>query len=101
MPEQKHNLPKQLRFGQGKQSRDAKPPQGTGSGGRINTNFQDIKWTPRRLTITIALLSIPYLIAVAISFLIGNNLIAFVFLGLGALVVGIYLLLRYIERANF
>lgn len=100
MPDQRHNLPKQLRFGQGKQSREAKPPEGTGAGGRINTSFQDIKWTPRKLTVTTALLSIPFLIAVIISFAVGNNLIGFVFLSLGAFVVGMYLLLRYIERAD-
>ena len=100
MPDKKHNLPKQLRFGKNGSSSEAKPPTGSGAGGRINTKFQDIKWTPRKLTLTIVLLSIPYLIAVAVSFLVGNILIGCVFLGVGAFVVGIYLLLRYIERAD-
>ena len=100
MPDKKQNLPKHLRLGKTGGSTEAKPPSGTGAGGNINTKFQEIKWTPRKLTVTIALLSIPYLIAVAVCFAAGNMLIGLVFLGIGAFVVGIYLLLRYIERAD-
>ncbi len=101
MTNKKQNLPKQLRLGKTRGSTKALAPSSAGRAGKININFQEINWTRRKLIITVALLSIPYLIAVIISFAVGNNLIGFVFLGIGALVVGMYLLLRYIERADF
>lgn len=101
MPNNKHNVPKEFRLGQGKQSREAKPPVAAGGAGNINTNLKEIKWTPSKLAITVAALSLPYLIAVIGSFLAGNYLVGFIFLGIGAFVIGIYLLLRYIERADF
>ena len=101
MPNNKHNIPKELRLGKGKASREAKPPGTMETPNNINTNFQEIKWTRSKLTITVVLLSIPYLIALIGSFVVGNILVGLIFLGIGAFTVGIYLLLRYIERADF
>jgi len=100
MSKEKHNIPKQLRLGKTGKSQEAKLPKGT-SPGRINIDLPEINWTPSKLTITIALLCLPYFIAVVASFLVGNNLIGFLFIGLGFLVIGIYFLLRYIERSDF
>ncbi|MDJ0593127.1 MAG: hypothetical protein QNJ72_24600 [Pleurocapsa sp. MO_226.B13] len=101
MPQKEPNLPKQLRLGKTGQSQPVKVPESKTGKGEIITDWQEINWTRRKLIITIASLSIPYLIAVVISFVIGNNLIGFVFIGIGVLTVGIYLLLRYVERADF
>ncbi|MEM8830083.1 MAG: hypothetical protein AAGE96_12100 [Cyanobacteria bacterium P01_G01_bin.19] len=101
MPKNKHNLPKHLRLGKTAKSQEAKTPKGTSNGGRIVTNLQEINWTRNKLTLTIIALSTPYLIATVGSFAVGNSLVGFIFIGLGVLVIGMYLLLRYIERSDF
>ena len=101
MSQKKPNLPNQLRLGKTGKSQESKSLNSGGKSGNIQTNLPEINWTPNKLTITIVLLLLPYLIAVIISFAVGNYLIAGVFIGLGFLVVGIYFLLRYIERSDF
>jgi hypothetical protein len=100
MPKEKQNLPKQIRLGRTAKSQQAKAPD-SATNKQIITDFQEINWTPSKLTITIVLLCVPYLVAVIACFLAGNSFFGFVFIGLGFLVIGIYLLLRYLERANF
>ncbi len=95
-----YKLPKYIRLGKTASSQEARTPNGL-SKGRVRTNLQDINWTPTKLTMTIIALSIPYLIAVIGSFLSGNSMVGLIFIGLGALVIGMYLLLRYIERSDF
>lgn len=95
----KSDLPKHLKLGKTRQSQQAKISEG-GSHKRVMTNLPEVNWTPSKLTLTIIALCIPYLIAVIGSILVGNYLIAFVFIGLAVLVVGMYLLLRYIERSD-
>ena len=94
-----HKLPKHLKFGKTGKSQEAKTHQGL-SPGKVMTNLPEINWTPSKLTLTIIALCIPYLIAVVGSILVGNYLVASVFVGLAVLVVGMYLLLRYIERSD-
>lgn len=95
-----HKLPRYIRLGKTGSSQEARTPNGL-SKGSIKTNLQDINWTPTKLTMTIIALSIPYVIAVISSFLAGNSMVGFIFIGLGGLVIGMYLLLRYIERSDF
>ena len=101
MSPKKQKLPNQLRLGKVGKSQEAKSPDSGKKTSTIQTNLPEINWTPSKLTITIVLLLLPYLLAVIISFAVGNNLIAGVFIGLGFLVLGIYFLLRYIERSDF
>ena len=101
MPKKEPHIPKQFHFGKTGKSQEAKAPEHKGGPGNIMTNLPDINWTRRKFTLTIAALCTPYLIAVAVAFGVGNYLIGFVFLGLGVLVIGLYLLLRYIERSDF
>ena len=101
MPQKEPNIPKKLRLGKTGKSQEAKTPTTSGGPGNIMTNLPDINWTRRKFTLTIAALCTPYLIAIAVAFGVGNYLIGFVFLGLGVLVIGFYLLLRYIERSDF
>jgi hypothetical protein len=99
MPKEKQNIPKQLRLGRTAKSQPAKAP-GSPKKSQIMTDFQEINWTPSKLTITVILLCVPYLVAVIACFLAGNSFFGFVFIALGFLVIGIYLLLRYIERSD-
>ncbi|MCC0178202.1 hypothetical protein I4641_14565 [Waterburya agarophytonicola K14] len=101
MPQEKPNVPKQLRLGRTRNSIERKPPEASGGSGSIRTNFQEINWTPSKLTITIILLCIPYIVAIIVSLAVKNYLIAGVFVGIGFLVVGMYFLLRYLERSDF
>lgn len=100
MPKDK-NLPQNLRLGKTSRHEEAKPPGKGSRGSQIITNLQDINWTPKKLTLTIVSLSLPFLLAVIVSFAVGNYLIASVFIGLGLLVLGMYWLLRYIERSDW
>ena len=101
MPKKQPDVPKRLRLGKNKKSPDRKPPGTVGGGGGIRTNLPEIEWTPSKLTITIAVLIVPYLIAVIVSLYVRNYLIAGVFVGIGLLVIGLYFLLRYLERSDF
>ena len=100
MPPKKYNVPKHLRLGKTGRSQEARTPNGL-SKGQVMTNLQEINWTPTKLTLTIIALCIPYLIAVIASFAVGNYIVGSIFIGLGVLVVLMYLLLRYIERSDF
>lgn len=100
MSEKKHNVPKSLRLGKTGSSQQAKIVNGLAKG-QVNTNLQDINWTPTKLTLTILALCIPFLIAMIGAFIVGNYLVGFVFVALALMVVGIYFLLRYIERSEF
>ncbi|MGL5795822.1 MAG: hypothetical protein ACRC06_15770 [Waterburya sp.] len=100
MSKKKPNLPKRLI--QGKAGRaEAKVPSAAGAEGSIGTNWKDINWTPKKLSLAIAFLSIPYLIAVIGTFRSGNILIAMVLVGLGLFVGLLYLALRMIEKGDF
>ena len=97
MADKKPQLPKKLNLGGSRQSRQAKEPT-IGGGGRIETNWKDINWTPTKLVIVIAVLGIPYLIAIIISFMVGNNLIAGTLVCLAIFVGLMFLALRFIEQ---
>jgi hypothetical protein len=100
MSKKKPKLPTQLI--QGKAGRaEAKVPAASDGGGRIGTNWKDINWTPKKLSLAIAFLSIPYLIAVIGTFRSGHILIAILLVGLGLFVGLLYLALRMIEKGNF
>lgn len=101
MNQKNDHIPKQLKLGKTGQSQPAEVPKAAGGTGRVQTNLPQINWTPSKLTITVILLTIPYLIATLVAFGVGNNLIGFVFIGIGLMVVGMYFLLRYIERNDW
>ena len=97
MPDKKPQLPKKLNLGGTRQSQEAKVPTGLG-GGKIETNWKDINWTPTKLGMVIVALGIPYLVAIVVCFAVGNNLIAGTLIGLGVLVGLMFLALRFIEQ---
>ena len=97
MPDKKPQLPKKLNLGKVGRSQEAKVPTGLG-GGKIETNWKDINWTPAKLVIVVAVLGIPFLIAIIISFMVGNNLIAGTLIGIAVFVGLMFLALRFIEQ---
>ena len=97
MPDKKPKLPKKLNLGRIAKSQPAKVPKGLGRG-KIETNWKDINWTPTKLVIVIAVLGIPYLVAIIISFMVGNNLIGGTLVGLAIFVGLMFLALRFIEQ---
>lgn len=100
MSKKKPNLPKQLI--QGKAGRaEAKVPSADGGSGRIGTNWKDINWTPKKLSLAIAFLSLPYLIALIGTFRSGHILIAILLIVSGLSVGLLYLALRMIEKGDF
>ena len=100
MSDQKHNVPKKLSLGKRKGSGEAEVPTASGAGGNIMTNFQEISWTKRKLILTIVALATPYLAVLIASFMAGYILMGIIFGGIGVFVVVMYLLLRFLERAD-
>lgn len=98
MPKKKRQLPQKLNLGRIARSQEANAPGKLVRGGRIETNWKDINWTPTKLVMVIAVLGIPYLIAIIISFMVGNNLIGGTLVGLAILVGLMFLALRFIEQ---
>lgn len=98
MPDKKPQIPKKLIQGKTARSQEAKIIGGGRGGGRIDTNLKDINWTPTKLAIVIAVLGIPYLIAIIVSFMVGNNLIAGTLICLAIFVGLMFFALRFIER---
>ena len=105
MPDKKHNnLPKKLTQGGTNRSQEAKAPGDVGGANRIDANnakWADIKWTPKKLGLVVAFLTIPYLITIIGIFKSGNILVAGILISLAILIGLFYLLLRWIERADF
>lgn len=100
MSKKKPNLPKQLIQGRAAKA-EAKVPSAAGGGGNIGTNWKDINWTPKKLSLAIAFLSIPYLIVIIATFRSGHILIPILLIGLGLFVGLLYLALRMIEKGDF
>ena len=102
MPDNNHrHLPKMLRQGKVNRSQEAKPPQEFGKNGKIITNLQDINWTPKKLGLAIAALSIPYLIVVTGVIQSGDILVGSILIGLALFVGLVYLALRWIDKSDF
>ena len=105
MPDKNHNrLPKKIVQGSTNRSQEAKAPGDVGGANRIDANnakWADIKWTPKKLGLVVAFLSIPYLLTIIGIFKSGNTLVAGILIFLGVLIGLFYLLLRWIEKADF
>lgn len=105
MPEKNHNhLPKKLKHGGTNRSTDARAPGDVGGANRIdaqNAKWADIKWNPKKLSLVVAFLSIPYLLTIIGTIKSGNTLVAGILISLAILIGSLYLLLRWIEKADF
>lgn len=98
MPQNKNNLPKQIKLGK---SPGAQPKGVLNTGGKgINTNLPEIHWTRGKLIIVTTILAVPYTAAIAVAFGVGNNLIGGLLVAIALFVWGMYFLLRYLENAD-
>lgn len=97
------HLPKKLIQGKTPRSQEAHPPTEASGGGRIDTKAQwaNVKWTPKKLGLVIPFLSIPYLLVIFSIFKTGNTLVAGIMIALVVLIGLLFLLLRWIEQADF
>ena len=97
----RHNLPKRLVKGKIDKSQEAKAPNISGAGGRIDTSLRDINWTPAKMRIAMVVLIAPVVSASTIAFNAGNILVGLILIGLIIFVGAMYLALRYIDRSEF
>ena len=96
-----YNLPARLVKGKSGQQEVKVPAAAPGGGGRVDTNWKDIHWTPAKLGIVSTVLLAPLTFAIVVSFQAGNSLIGIVLIGLGLFVGLMYLALRFIENNEF
>ena len=89
-----------FRFGQSRQSDRNMPTQGRQKG-RIVTNLKEINWTPQKLALTVALLTIPYIGVVFACFLAGFSFIGYFLIGIAVFFVVLVILLRLIDSQDF
>jgi hypothetical protein len=67
------------------------------AGGRIKTDWKDIKWTKEKLFLTSLVLGMPYITAIIASLVNGIYLITFILAGLGVMVVLVYKIVRWLD----
>ena len=96
-----HNLPGRLVKGGAKHSPAAKVPSAAGRDAQIPKHFQEIHWTPIKLSIASIIVLSPISFAIVLSFKAGNSLIGVILIGLLVFMGLIYLALRYIEKNEF
>jgi hypothetical protein len=70
------------------------------AGGRIKTDWKDIKWTRKKLFFASLILGVPYVTAVIASLANGVYLITFILVGLGVMVALLYKIVRWIDNNN-
>jgi hypothetical protein len=72
-----------------------------GTGANIQTTWQDINWTRKKLFLITCLLGLPYLITIIATYLAGMTIITFVLIGLALFVGILFLIVRWVEHADF
>lgn len=101
MAKNDRHLPKKLIQGKTARSQEAQVPVGSGGGGgKINVNFQEIKWTPKKLILAFAALGIPYSIVLFAIIKAGYTVVAIILVGVAIFVGAIYFTLRFIENGD-
>jgi len=93
-------LPKKLIQGKtsGSQGASFDPRYGAG---KIQSNWQDIKWTPTKRILITAVLIVPYLIAIAGCLVSGFNFIAYILIALAIMIGLLFWALRLIDQGDF
>lgn len=93
--------PKKITLGRTGHSSHGTTAPMVGGKGRINTNWKDINWTPKKRITVISVLAFPYTVAVIACFSAGINLIGYILLGLAALFAMVILALYFIDQSDF
>lgn len=70
------------------------------AGGRVKTNWKDIKWTRKKIFFASLVLGLPYITAVIASFVNGVYLITFILLGLAVMVILLSKIVRWLDNNN-
>ncbi len=91
--------PKKITLGRSGQIQ-RNPPVLGGGGGRIQTNFSEIQWTPKKKAIVTAVLGFPYGFATVVCFGTGVYIGGYILLGLLVLMGLVLLTLRLIDRGE-
>jgi hypothetical protein len=73
----------------------------SGGGGKIQSNWQDIKWTPTKRIVITAVLIVPYLTAIAGCLVSGFNFIAYILIALAIMIGLLFWALRLIDKGDF
>lgn len=76
------------------------PPVIGGGGGRIKTDFSEIRWTPKKKAIVATVLGFPYGFATVACFGTGAYIGGYMLLGLLALMGLVLLALRLIDQGE-
>ena len=97
------HLPKKITQGKTPRSQEAEVPTAVAGGGRIDGKvaWANVKWTPKKLGLVIPFLSIPYLLIIISTFKAGNTVVAGIMIGIVVLIGSLFLLLRWMEQADF
>lgn len=102
MKDNNHKLPNRIKMGQTNRRPAPSPPTVGGGQGRIETiNLPEINWTPAKLRIVTAFLTIPFILVLIWTFKSGSVLIGLILCGMAIFVGLMYLALRYIENNDF
>ena len=72
----------------------------TGGGGRVNTSWGFINWTPKKLLFASIALGVPYAIAIIASFVTGIYLITTILISVGILVALLVQITRWLDRSD-
>lgn len=75
-------------------------PQQSRSGGRVETNWSDIRWNRKKLLAVVSLLGFPYLATVVATFVAGMTVITLILSGVALFVGMIFMILRWLEQAE-
>lgn len=70
-------------------------------GGKVKTNWKNIRWTRKKIFFASIILGLPYVTAIIASFVNGIYLITFILLGLAVLVALLSKIVRWLERNEF
>ena len=92
--------PQKITLGRSGQIKTDVPAMG-GGGGKIQTNFSEIKWTRKNKAIVAVGLGFPYGFALVACFGTGAYIGGYMLLGLLAIMGMVLLALRLIDRSEF
>ena len=74
---------------------------GSRAGKGVNTNWKDIKWTRNKLVGTTIALSLPYLLAIILTWIVGAPVITYILIGVGMLTGFVFLVVGWIDSDEF
>jgi hypothetical protein len=71
---------------------------GKGGRGGIDTNWEDVKWTPAKIVIVSIGLAFPYLALTLVTFFLGMKIVTAILVGIAILVFLLFVFVRWMEK---